>query len=270
LVLGLISGLMVDIYFLNCVLLLLPLIESLLGYAARLKFQPQEVQTLFLQNLLFVFTICFVFLPTVITRRIIFGGYFRFGSYSHLSWDWSAPHWRAVLFSSEHGLFIWTPLLALALLGLFFVPRASQILATYFALAVTVFYYLISSYPYWNGMSSFGNRFFISMTPIYVFGLAAAMLRLAQLLSRPRLALVLSTGILASFVLWNLGMLYQWGAHLVPVRGPISLHEAVHNQFYEVPHQLSVHLRGYLFRRSDLMRQIEQRDIEQLKKASPQ
>jgi hypothetical protein len=46
--------------------------------------------------------------------------------------------------------------------------------------------------------------------------------------------------------------------------------EAVHNQFYEVPHQLSVRLRDYLFRRSDLMRQIEQRDIEQLKKASPQ
>jgi hypothetical protein len=96
------------------------------------------------------------------------------------------------------------------------------------------------------------------------------MLRLAELLSRPRLALVLSTGILASFVLWNLGMLYQWGAHLVPVRGPISWREAAHNQFCEVPRQLSVHLRDYLFRRSDLMRQIEQRDIEQLKGASPQ
>jgi hypothetical protein len=270
LVLGLISGLTVDIYFPNAVLLLLPLIESLLGYALRLKFQPQAARTLFLQNVLFVLTFCFVFLPTVITRRIIFGGYFRFGSYSHLSWDWSAPHWRAVLFSSEHGLFSWTPLLAFALLGLFFVPRASKIPAIYFALAVAAFYYLISSYSYWNGMSSFGNRFFISLTPIYVFGLAAAMLRFAELLSRPRLALMLSTGILASFILWNLGMLYQWGAHLIPVRGPISFREAVHNQFYEVPHQLSVHLRDYLFRRSDLMRQIEQRDIEQLKKASPQ
>lgn len=270
LVLGLISGLMVDIYFPNAVLLLLPLIESLLGYALRLKSQPKAARTLFLQNLLFVLTICFVFIPTVITRRIIFGGYFRFGSYSNLPWDWSAPHWRAVLFSSDHGLFSWTPLLAFAILGLFFVPRASRILAIYFALAVAAFYYLISSYAYWDGMSSFGNRFFISLTPIYVFGLAAAMLRFAELLSRPRLALMLSTGILASFILWNLGMLYQWGAHLIPVRGPISFREAADNQFYEVPHQLSVHLRDYLFRRSDLMRQIEQRDIEQLKKASPQ
>ena len=91
LILGLISGLMVDIYFPNGVFLFLPLIESLVGYAAYLKSQPQAVRKLFLQNLIFALAICVAFLPTIITRRIIFGGYFRFGSYSHLSWDWSAP-----------------------------------------------------------------------------------------------------------------------------------------------------------------------------------
>ena len=44
LILGLISGLMVDIYFPNGVFLMLPLIESLVGYAAYLKFQPQAAQ----------------------------------------------------------------------------------------------------------------------------------------------------------------------------------------------------------------------------------
>jgi hypothetical protein len=267
LVLGLISGLMLDIYFPNGVFLLLPLIESLLGYSERLKTQPQAARTLFLQNLLFVLTICFAFLPTIITRRIIFGGYFRFGSYSHLSWDWSGPHWLSLLVSSNHGLFSWTPLLAIALIGLFFTPRQARILALYFGLAVAVFYYLISSYPFWHGMSSFGNRFFISLTPIYVFGLAALLLRFGELLSRPRLALLLSCVILGCFVLWNLGMIYQWGAHLIPVRGPISFREVVHNQFYEVPRQLSAQLRRYVFHRSDLMRQIEQRDIQQLNNA---
>ena len=269
LILGLIAGLMVDIYFPNGVFLVLPLIESLIGYAAYLKSQPQAASKLFLQNLIFVLTICFAFLPTIITRRIIFGGYFRFGSYSHLSWDWAAPHWLSVLFSPNHGLFSWTPLLALALAGLFFTPRAARILALYFAVVVAAFYYLISSYPFWHGVASFGNRFFISLTPIYVFGLAALLLRFAEFLSRPRLALLLSSGILGCIVLWNLGMIYQWGAHLVPVRGPISFREAVHNQFYAVPRQLSGRLRYYVFRRSDLMRQIEERDIEQLKKDSP-
>jgi hypothetical protein len=264
LILGLISGLMVDTYYPNGIFLILPLIESLLGYSEHLKSQPQAAQKLFLQNLAFVLTICVAFLPTIITRRIIFGGYFSFGSYPHHSWDWSAPHWFSVLFSSNHGLFSWTPLLALALAGLFITPRAARILALYFAVAVAAFYYLISSYPFWHGTSSFGNRFFISLTSIYVFGLAALLLRFAELFSRPRLALLLSSAILGCFVLWNLGMIYQWGAHLVPVRGPFSFREAVHNQFYEVPGQLSSQLRCYFFRRSDMMRQIEQRDIQQL------
>ena len=270
LVLGLISGLMVDIYFPNGVFLFLPLIESLVGYVVHLKSQPEAARKLVLKNLIFVFAICSVFLPTIITRRIIFGGYFRFGSYSHLSWDWSAPHWLPLLVSSNHGLFSWTPLLALAFIGLFVTPPVARVLALYCAVAVASFFYLISSYPFWHGMASFGNRFFISLTPIYVFGLAALLLRFAEVLSRPRLAFMLSSGILACFVLWNLGMIFQWGMHLVPVRGPISFREVVHNQFYEVPRKLTGRFRDYVFRRSDLMRQIEQRDIEQLKNASPQ
>ena len=269
-ILGLISGLMVEIYFPNGVFLFLPLIESLVGYTAYLKSHPQAARKLFFQDLIFVLTVCLAFLPTIITRRIIFGGYFRFGSYSHLSWDWSAPHWLSLLVSSNHGLFTWTPLLALALIGLFFPPRTARILALYFGVAVATFYYLISSYPFWHGMSSFGNRFFISLTPVYIFGLAALLSRLAGLLSRPRLALLLSSVVLGCFVVWNLGMIYQWGAHLVPVRGPISFRQAVRNQFCEVPRQLSGHLRYYVFHRRDLMHQIEQRDVEQLKENSPQ
>jgi hypothetical protein len=270
LILGLISGLMVDIYFPNGVFLLLPLIESVLSYATLLKSQPRVARTLFLQNLFFILTICFAFLPTIITRRIIFGGFFRFGLYSHLSWNWSAPHGFALLFSSNHGLLLWTPLVVLSLIGLIFTPRQSRILALYLALAVAAFYYLIASYPYWDGTSSYGNRFFISLTPVFVFGLGALLFRFAELVSRRRLALLLSAGILGCFVVWNLGMIYQWGAHLIPVRGPISLQEAIHNQFYVVPRQLTTHLRYYVFRRSDLMRLIEQRDIEQLKSGSPQ
>ncbi len=60
--------------------------------------------------------------------------------------------------------------------------------------------------------------------------------------------------------------MFQWGAHLIPARGPISWSQMIHNQFFVVPRQLSAHLQNYLFHRHDLMRQIEQRDIEQMKK----
>jgi len=60
-------------------------------------------------------------------------------------------------------------------------------------------------------------------------------------------------------------MMYQWGAHLIPARVPISFRHAAYNQFFVVPEQIASEVRFYLFHRSNLMRQIEQRDIEQMK-----
>jgi hypothetical protein len=69
----------------------------------------------------------------------------------------------------------------------------------------------------------------------------------------------------ACFVLWNLGLIYQWGTHLVPARGPISFREATFNQFHVVPFEITSRLRSYFFRRGDLMQEIERQDKNQLK-----
>jgi hypothetical protein len=268
-VLGLISGLMIDVYFPNGVFLLLPLIASLLAYASFARTGMRPAANLFAQNLLFLLAVFVATLPTYISRKIIFVGYFNFGSYPHVAWAWSAPFWRSVLFSSDHGLLSWTPLLGFALLGLCVPPRQARALALYLAIAAVAFLYVISSYPYWDGLSSFGNRFFISLTPIFVFGLALLLSSTAQHFSSARRWFVLASLILVCFVCWNFGFIFQWGAHLVPVRGPISWSEMIRNQFVVVPRDISNQLRDYIFRRQNLMRQIEQRDIEQLKNAQP-
>jgi len=72
--------------------------------------------------------------------------------------------------------------------------------------------------------------------------------------------------VLGGFIIWNLGMIYQWGAHLIPARGPISFREAIYNQFFVVPQKLSGNLRTYVFHRHQLMQQIEQKDAEELRK----
>jgi hypothetical protein len=267
--LGLIAGLMVDVYFPNGIFLLLPLMESLLAYSSFLTSGIRAALDLFLKNLLFLLSIFVATIPTFITRKIIFGGYLRFGSYPELHWDWSAPNWRSVLFSSDHGLVSWTPLLGLALVGLFFPPPQARALAVYLASGVVAFYYLISCYPYWDGLSSFGNRFFISLTPIFIFGLALLLAAAGRRFSSPRNSFALPAALLACFVFWNFGFIFQWGAHLIPVRGPISWSDMVHNQFVVVPRQISSQIRVYLFRRHALMQQIEQRDIEQLKESAP-
>jgi hypothetical protein len=265
--LGLISGLMVDVYFPNGVFLLLPLIESLWSYFSYRTTGTRAVRNLFLRNLIFLIAIIVATIPTFLTRKIIFGGYLRFGAYPDLAWDWSAPYWRPVLFSADHGLLTWTPLLGFALFGLLFVSRRTRTVSLYFAIAAGAFFYVIASYPYWDGLASFGNRFFISLTPIFVFGLALFLETTARRFSSPRHSFILLSAILACFAVWNFGFIFQWGAHLIPVRGPISWSEMIHNQFIVVPRTISVQLRTYAFRRRALMRQIEQRDIEQLKDA---
>src|SRR6267143_143575 len=184
--LGLLAGLMVDVYFPNGVFLVLPLIESILAYWNSWKEKNLSAAgLLFAANGSFLVAVVLAFLPTLVTRSIIFGGLFRFGSYTALPWDWTAPNWRVVLFSSEHGLLTWTPILALAILGLFFAPPRAKSITRYLAVAAAAFYYVISSYPYWHGMASFGNRFVISLTPVFVFGLALWLRRFAQLCLSP-------------------------------------------------------------------------------------
>lgn len=268
--LGLVSGLMVDVYFPNGVFLLLPLIESILAY--RITWDKKDaaaMRALFIGNLVFTLLLVIAVLPTLITRRIVFGGFTRLGAYSALPWDWRAPHWRDVLFSSNHGLLTWTPILVLALAGLFFPTRSAKAITLYLSAAGIAFYYVISSYPYWDGMSSFGNRFFISLTPVFIFGLSLFLERIARTLRSDRRSFVAATALLVVFAIWNGAFIFQWGAHLISVRGPISFSEMIHNQFFVVPREFSSRLHAYLFQRKTLMEEIERRDIKQMNDAPP-
>ena len=79
LVLGLISGLMMDVYYVCAVLLIVPLIESLVRYWQDFSSrQMSSVWRLFLQNVLFTLAAFLVFLPTLIVKKIIYGSYLEF------------------------------------------------------------------------------------------------------------------------------------------------------------------------------------------------
>jgi len=137
-----------------------------------------------------------------------------------------------------------------------------------FLAAMMAFYLLIACYPDWAGISSYGNRFFVSLTSLFIVGLAVVLDRVATSLRSPRAATIGVAAVLAFFVLWNMAFMFQWGTHLVPARGPISWSKMIRNQFAVVPREISTKIGNYLFHRSNLMRQIEERDIEQMKKPS--
>ena len=266
LLLGVIVGLMLDVYYANLMVVSVLAVEAVRQYVNILRsgrpWSPSFLELL-IRHLLFGFVVIVVMIPTFISRWIVYGGAFETGYVSIRDFLWRSPVFFSVLFSSNHGLLSWTPLLGLAIFGLlFFVFRLPKVGIPFFT-ALVAFYLFMSFYPDWAGISSYGNRFFVSLTPLFILGLAYLLERAAMHFPNPQLALAVCPGVLACFVLWNLGLIYQFGTHLVPARGPISFRKASYNQFYVVPGELTSHLRWYFFRRSDLMRQIEQRDIEQ-------
>jgi hypothetical protein len=269
-VLGLITGLMLNVYYPNLMLVTVVLVEALWQYLeyfrGTLASGRAGIPSLFSRQLLFGAVVCVCLLPTFVSRWIVYGGPFETGYLPMRDFLWGSPVFLKVLFSANHGLLSWTPVLIFSLLGLVLFAKRLPRLGVPFLAATVAFYLFISIYPDWAGISSFGNRFFISLTSLFIFGLAFTLEGLADRFARQRTALLVSTAMLGCFTLWNLGMIYQWGTHLIPARGPISFSQAASNQFQAVPRQISSHLHAYFFRRGDMMQQIEQKDLEQLKK----
>ncbi|HKV63393.1 MAG TPA: glycosyltransferase family 39 protein [Candidatus Acidoferrum sp.] len=278
-ILALITGLMLNVYYPNAMVLAVLAIEAARQYYLAFRPKAAEASTkaglpffptpripeLLLRHSLFAIVLLICLLPTLITRYIIYGSPFESGYIPLGSWLWSSPVFFSVLFSSNHGLITWTPILIFSIAGLFIFWRWQRRVGTPFLAAFLTFYLFISCYPDWAGISSYGNRFFVSLTPVFILGLAVFFDRTAQLFDSRRAALAAACALLAVFTLWNGGLMFQWGLHLIPARGPVSCSEIVHNQFFVVPRQLSADLQRYFFKRKALMQQIENRDVQQLK-----
>jgi hypothetical protein len=270
LLLGLIVGLMLNVYYPNLMVVSVLAVEAVAEYAqtARSARPAPLLLQLATRHLVFALVVCVTMLPTFVSRAIVYGSPFETGYLSLRAFLWKSPVLFSVLFSSTHGLLSWTPLLALAIVGLFLFAFRLPKVGVPFLAAVLALYLFISFYPDWAGVSSYGNRFFISLTPLFVFGLAYLLERLADRFSQPRTALAVCSAALLCFVLWNVGLIYQWGTHMIPVRGPISFRQVAYNQFFVVPSRLGSNLNAYLFRRGALMRQIEQKDMQDLNKST--
>jgi hypothetical protein len=85
---------------------------------------------------------------------------------SHHYFDVFKPRLIEVLLSPNNGLFLWTPLVAICVLGLFLQKRIL------FLFLFAVQWYLIASWSFWWQGASFSGRMFISLLPLLSFGLA--------------------------------------------------------------------------------------------------
>jgi MFS family permease len=277
-ILAVIAGLMLNVYYANATLLVVLIVEAIRQYLAafRTATGPGDggtagggtaggVVQLFVNHLLFNLIVVLCLLPTFVSRYVIYGSAFESGYIPLRDWAWRSPYFLLVLFSSNHGLLVWTPVVILAAAGLLVFWWQEPAVGTPILAAVLAFYLLIACYPDWDGISSYGNRFFISLTAPFILGLSVLFSRASSLFRSSQTALATACSVVACLMVWNTAFVFQWGTHLVPARGPIVWSEMIHNQFFVVPREISGKVQSYLFHRASLMRQIEDRDIEQMK-----
>lgn len=97
-------------------------------------------------------------------------------SYGELGFNWGSPHILGVLFSVQKGLFLWSPLLLAACVGLVLLARSSNPARGFVLPGVIVFAldtYLIASWWDWQFGGSYGHRGFVDVLPLFALGLAA-------------------------------------------------------------------------------------------------
>jgi dolichyl-phosphate-mannose-protein mannosyltransferase len=231
--LGAIAGLMLNVYYVNAIVLALPLVDFVGVFWKRWQRSEFDVLgKLLVSNFLFLVTILMALLPTLITRKIVYGSFVSLGYTER--WFWKSPALLHVLFSG-HGLFSVTPILIVALVGLVLFALSDRKKGLSLLLVFCLFLYTIGCYEKWDGVASFGNRFFVSLTPIFVMGLAAAFSSVGRWWEDENEAAWRIAIVLVLLSVWNLGLVVQLSQGLMPEVGPVYWEEIVYNQFRVMP-----------------------------------
>lgn len=148
-----------------------------------------------------------VFVPQILEWHIVFGNITELPQGSRYT-RLEAPMIAELLFSARNGWFSTTPIAYLGVIGLFFLPSRSRLVAAGLLISVLIQVYLNSTILDWWAGASFGQRRLCNVTLPLVVGLAALIWRLgtwaSQIRRLPRVVchVVLLLG-LAPLVSWN-------------------------------------------------------------------
>jgi hypothetical protein len=119
--------------------------------------------------------------------------------------DWTSPHLLDVVLSADRGLFSWTPLAALGVLGLVLGLRREALLAGAALAVVALTAWVNGGVRDWAGSDAFGARRFDLVLPWLAVGLAHVIEATARMAARR--PLLVPALLAAALVAWNLGLL---------------------------------------------------------------
>jgi hypothetical protein len=133
---------------------------------------------------------------------------------------WKSPRIGEFLFSSNHGLFAWTPVVLLAVLGLLVLFRKDRRLAATLLLTLAGGVYLLSSTWDWYAGYAFGSRRFTEGFLIFGLGFCGAV---EMALRKPKALAVVAVSLLVG---WNFLLAGQVKRGEVPMMGTFAFSDA--------------------------------------------
>ena len=230
-----------------------------------------------------VITFVAVFTPQAVTYLVLNG---HLGPHASVGrkMNWTAPHALEVLFSPQHGFFVWTPLALIAIAGLvaLFIPpkggnymreegghysphdlvgsafsphdlvvsafRRKRQAAVCLLLMVALQIYVGGSVESWTVAGAYGQRRFIALTAAMVLGFTA----LQHALKSAGAVRALIT-IAALAVYWNLALIAEFSIGLMD-RQRLEPRKNAYDAFVTLPRQAPSLVYRYLFDRSSFYR----------------
>jgi hypothetical protein len=153
--------------------------------------------------------------PQLLVYKTLYGVY-RPSPYVRQKLVYSSPHFFDVLLDPTHSLFLWSPLLLLAVVGIAVaVWRRRDAPSALLAAALLAQVWICGSYTSWSQASAFGMRRFIAASPIFAWGLAELVSRAESRGGTLRAVLPL-----VACVWWNLSLMIQFGSKMMDRQKP--------------------------------------------------
>ncbi len=173
--LGALAGVGTLVRWQDAVFLIVPFIDVI--WHAREASAPGRQPSMAWRRTLLNLTACglawlAVFSPQIAVWMILYGQPVAMPQGSEWM-QWGNPRVAAVLFSDWHGLFTWTPLVAVAVAGLVPLWQRNRLVAAGMIGAFLVSVYANAAVLEWWAGEAYGSRRFVSCFPIFVVGLAA-------------------------------------------------------------------------------------------------
>lgn len=216
--LGVLGGLAALVRWQNVLFLVLPAADFVVEARRRGVKREKALHVLAMVGAFLV-----VFFPQMIVWKVLYGSFVTVPQGAGFV-SWFRPALFDVLFSSRHGLFTWTPVIVLAVIGLFMFPKEKRQLG-YLLFAAFALQLYINSVAGWVGWS-FGMRRFINCSGLFSLGLAAVITKIQQ---RVRLRYLVLIAI--PLVIWNALFVLQYYAGRIPYDDYLTFDQFVVDKF---------------------------------------